>query len=391
VVVAAPLVLAVAVGSSSKRYALYEGSEQRARVAVERGSGTQLVVTVQSGTQTEPELSWPSSHYPDAAHRVLHLLADTGAIESFRDIATVGVRVVAPGAHFARHEAVTGAYLDALRRATVHAPLHIPATVEELEELWRLLPRAELVAASDSAFHATLPDVARRYAIPADLAEKHGIERTGYHGLSIASVLRRLPEIAGQLPQRVVVCHLGSGASVTAIQTGESVDTSMGLTPLEGLPMNTRVGDIDPGALLNLLADHSPAELRTILTSESGLMALSGTTGDMKTLLERRADDPAARFAVDAFTYRVRKYIGAYAAALGGIDTLVFTGAIGERSAAIRKEIVGPLRHLGLSIDSRKNAGATGERACAVSSVAASALVTVIPTDELGEIARVVQ
>lgn len=383
--------LAVAVGSSSKRYALYQGTEQRARVEVERGSSTQLVVSTSSGTQTEPEPTWPGSHYPDTAHRVLHLLTDTGAIESFRDIATVGVRVVAPGAHFVRHEAVTDAYLDALRRAAAHAPLHIPATIEELEELRRLLPRAELVAASDSAFHTTLPDVARRYAIPADLAEKHGIERTGYHGLSIASVLRRLPEIAGQLPQRVVVCHLGSGASVTAVQAGESIDTSMGLTPLEGLPMNTRVGDIDPGALLSLLADHSPAELRTILTSESGLAALSGTTGDMKTLLERRANDPAARFAVDAFTYRVRKYIGAYAAALGGIDTLVFTGAIGERSAAIRKEIVSPLRYLGLSIDSRKNAGANGERACAVSSVAASALVAVIPTDELGEIARVVQ
>lgn len=389
---AAPILI-LAVGSSSKKYALLDDDRELVRVLVEQtGPGAELSVRSVHAGKTTSE-TWPVDDYPRATERVLELFQRQGSLASPNSLGAVGMRIVAPGPRFARHQRIDDEFRAHLAQAAARWPLHIQPVLEELAVLARLFPALPIVAASDSAFHATLPEYARRYAIPQALAKRYHLYRTGYHGLSVASVVRTLKHDTGQIPSRTVVCHLGSGVSITALQDGVSVDTSMGATPLEGIPMGRRVGDIDPGAVLTLLDDNSidQAKLQTILTEESGLLALSGTTGDVKTLLaQREHGDAAATSALETFVYRIRKYVGAYAAALGGLDALILTGAIGERSSAIRQEICVPLDFLGVRLDVMKNATLTEEGGI-ISTNASAVKVWAVPTDELGEIARITQ
>jgi acetate kinase len=255
-----------------------------------------------------------------------------------------------------------------------------------------LLPNVPGVAVFDTAFHRTIPDVASTYAIPVDIAQKHGLRRFGFHGTSHRYVSQKLLESMGRSAPgtRLITCHLGNGASVCAIRDGCSIDTSMGMTPLEGLVMGTRCGDIDPGLLMYLMTSERMTvhELDDLLNRHSGLIGLSGRSSDVRELIAAAASDPRAELALAVFAYRVRKYIGAYAAALGGIDAVAFSGGIGERSADMRWRICQGLEFIGIDLDAARNAAARADTSTPIGKPAARAQVWVIPTDEELQIAR---
>ncbi len=319
--------------------------------------------------------------------------AATEAIAHCRPLGVdaVGHRVVHGGARFSEPTRVTPEVLESLRALAPFDPLHNPTEIALLEACQRLLPDVPAVAVFDTAFHQTLPEVAWRYAIPRDLSERLNLRRYGFHGISHRYVSQRLLQCLGRGPEgsNLVTCHLGSGASVCAIKDGQSVDTSMGLTPLEGLVMGTRTGDIDPGLLLFLLRAQSmtPADLDDLLNYQSGLLGLSGRSGDVRTLEQAvRQGDERAEMALAVFAYRVRKYIGAYAAALGGMDALAFTGGIGEHSTAMRARICQGLEFLGVGLDIGRNEAARDETQMSTDS--SPVPVWMIPTDEERQIAR---
>lgn len=261
------------------------------------------------------------------------------------------------------------------------APLHLPSQISIIEELGKRRPGLAQVACFDTAFHRRMPEVARRFALPRSLWDQ-GVRRYGFHGLSYEFVVDKL---GSSLRSRAIIAHLGNGASMVALKDGLPVDTSMGLTPTGGFIMGTRSGDLDPSVLLYLLRQGWTTEkLETVLDRESGLAGVSALTSDMKTLLERRATDANAAQAVEMFCYQVRKFIGAFAAALEGLETLVFTGGIGERAAAVRSQIVDGLEHLGMVLDERQNA----LHAAVISTPESSCVVRVLETDEDLMIAR---
>lgn len=295
-------------------------------------------------------------------------------------IEAVGCRVVHGGAKFLQPTLVDDAVLEEIRALADLAPIHNPLAVEVIEEVGGSLRGVPVVAVFDTSFHQTLPEVASTYAVPAEL----GVRRYGFHGISYSYVSKRLQTLGRS--GRVVVCHLGNGASVCAIRDGKSVDTSMGLTPMEGLVMGTRGGDLDPGIILLLLRrGMNEAEVDELLNHRSGLLGLSGRSGDVREL-ERAAGggDARAELALAVFAYRVAKYIGAYAAALGGLDTLAFTAGIGEHSSTMRSRICDSLDFLGIHLDRDLNpAAVSSERRISSGPVD----VWVIPTNEELEIA----
>lgn len=308
------------------------------------------------------------------------------------EIDGIALRVVAPGTYFQRHARVDEPYLNELGEAVGPAPLHCGPVLSEALALRKRFPSAALWGISDSAFHATLPPVAREYALPVEDASRWDIHRFGYHGISAQSVLEKLKR-RGPLPGRMIRCHLGGGASVMAIHDGKSMDVSMGFSPLEGLLMGTRIGDIDPAAILHLerKAGMDADAIGKYLNTRCGLLGLSGTSVDMRKLLESEAEgDTGAALAVEAFVYRVRKYIGAYTAALGGIDLLVFTAAIGERSPLIRARICRGLEWMGVHLDPVRNDGSTtGDAELQPSGYSTG--VSVVLTDEAVEMHRLVR
>jgi acetate kinase len=278
-----------------------------------------------------------------------------------------------------------------LAALTELAPLHNAPGVAGIEACRRHFGAGlPMVAVFDTAFHATLPEVAYRYAVPADLAARHGIRRYGFHGISYAYVVARYAELAQRPPATVdmIVLHLGNGASITAIRGGRSIDTSMGFTPLEGLVMGTRSGDLDP-AIVGVLAEREGvglAEVERWLNERSGLLGLSGTSRDMRELLSRAPTDARARLAVDVFCYRARKYVGAYCAVLGRPHALVFTGGIGEHAAPVRAGICEGLAWAGIALDPAANDAASGDTP--IGAPGAPVEAWVIATDEERMVAR---
>lgn len=261
----------------------------------------------------------------------------------------VGHRVVHGGPRLRDHQRITPQLLQTLQQDVHFAPLHIPQSLEIIHQAQQVFSEAVHIACFDTAFHKTLPPVACHLPLPTPYFEQ-GVIRYGFHGLSCESVLFRLQDA---LPSRVIIAHLGNGASVTAVRDGQSIDTSMGMTPTGGVPMGTRSGDLDPGVLLYLMRQESlhADALEELLNRKCGLAAFSNGESDMQALLQRASQgDVAASLAVEAFTTAVRKYIGSYAALMGGVDLLVFTGGIGEHSEAIRHSICAPLGFLGLGV-----------------------------------------
>ena len=262
----------------------------------------------------------------------------------------VGHRVVHGGPNLRRHQIITPQVLDELRSATHFAPLHIPQALSLIAAAQSIFPSAAQYACFDDAFHQTMPETACRFALPQRYFDA-GIRRYGFHGISYESLVHHF---GTTLPQRAIFAHLGNGSSLCALQSGASIDTTMGLTPTGGIPMATRSGDLDPGVILYLLRNQKleADKLENLLNHESGLFALSSGEGDVKALEERaRSNDPKARLALDVFTISVRKAIGAYLALLGGVDLLVFTGGIGEHSEHVRSSATRGLESLGLTAD----------------------------------------
>jgi len=276
-----------------------------------------------------------ANHTAALAH-ALELLAKQGLTKFWR----ATHRVVHGGPEIREHQILTPAVLAKLQAAIPFAPLHLPASLEVIAAVSEKMPGLEQVICLDTAFHRSMPDVARTFALPADVRSK-GVERFGFHGLSLESILAQLHPV----PAKLVVAHLGNGSSITAILNGKSIDTSMGLTPTGGVMMGTRTGDLDPGVML-FLSRHGfakPEELETLVNRKSGLLGISGTSSDVRQLIETRAQ-PASDLALRMFCYQVRKTIASMAAALAGIDLLVFTGGIGENAEALRHEICQPMK-----------------------------------------------
>jgi acetate kinase len=308
-------------------------------------------------------------------------------------IDALGYRVVHGGPRYTTATRITPDVLAGIRALSDLAPLHNPIDAAVIEAGQRALPDTPGVAVFDTAFHHTLPNVASQYAIPHDLAERLHLKRYGAHGISYQYVSGRLLEALGRdaAGTRLIICHLGSGASVCALRDGKSADTSMGLTPLEGLVMGTRSGDIDPGLLLYLQRSQhmTPDQLDDMLNHQSGLLGLSGRSADVRDLeAAAKTGDVLAGLALAVFAYRVRKYIGAYAAALGGMDALAFTGGIGQHSAAVRGRACTGLDFLGLTLDPDRNDAVTGHDPASIGAASARIPVWVIPTDEERQIAR---
>ena len=261
-----------------------------------------------------------------------------------------------------------------------------------IEAITALMPDVPQVAVFDTAFHQTMPAKSFMYALPYKYYEEDGVRRYGFHGTSHRYVSQRVCEFLGVdiSKQKIVTCHIGNGGSITAVDGGRSVDTSMGLTPVEGLMMGTRVGDVDPGALTFLMTKHglSASELQTIINKESGVLGVSGLSNDMREIEAAvKAGDPRATLALDMYEQRIIKYVGAYAAEMGGLDIIVFTGGVGENQTGVRENVCKPLAFMGVEVDKAVNDGVRGEEAV-ISTAASRVKVCVIPTDEELMIAR---
>lgn len=364
--------LAVNAGSSSIKYALYAiaGTEPR---RIEGGRIASIAGATSAGASTEA--------YLEASETILRRLGeDTSRLEG------VGHRVVHSGLGPLDHQRITGPLLERLRTASPLDPDHLPAELALIQFFHQQFPDVPQVACFDTAFHRKLPRLAQLLPIPRRY-DAMGLRRLGFHGLSYAYLMEALARVdRDESRGRVVLAHLGSGASLAAVRDGQPVDTSMAFTPAAGIVMATRPGDLDPGLLTYLLRNQgmNASGLDDLVSHRSGLLGVSGTTGDMEELLRRRSGDPHAAEAVDLFCYQARKWVGAFCAVLGGLDTLVFSGGIGERAPAIRAGICEGLDFLGLRLDAAGNAS----NAPVISSPESRVTVRVIPTDEEQMIAR---
>ena len=374
-------------GSSTLKAALYnagDGIDLLLSISVDLGgaSGAHLRITDAQGKA----LLDSSLDRGDSAAALEIVFRWLDEHDFLSGLAAAGHRLVHGGALFSEPARITPEFLSEIEQLVPLDPDHLPAAIEGIRFFAAKFPDIPQVACFDTAFHKTLPQVARIYALPRRFY-RQGIVRYGFHGLSYEYIMSELRALEGPLANgRVIIAHLGSGASIAAVKNGKSVDTSMGFTPLEGLVMGTRCGDVDPGALLFLLGQNkmSPKELDRALNKESGLLGLSGTSADVRQLINNMAHDPRAAGALDLFCYRVKKYIGAYAAALGGVDVLVFAGGIGEHAPIVREHICEGLDFLGIRLDAARN-----ESGDALISTSDSLVhVRVIKTDEDIMIAR---
>ncbi|OGL37385.1 hypothetical protein A3E49_01670 [Candidatus Saccharibacteria bacterium RIFCSPHIGHO2_12_FULL_49_19] len=351
-----PLTLIANPGSASRKYALYQAEQCLLKIHFEY-LGDKIVYSLeQAGTSVGPEPA-DISHLTFAANKLLPIILANLPISSKEQIKLVAIRVVAPSTYFQKDRVLSKKTIDQLTKLEPRAPLHINATLQEIHALRRVFPKAVLAGMSDSAFHNTMSEVAKYYALPPDKTAKLEIRRFGYHGLSAESIVSSL-KAAKLLPKRLIVCHLGSGVSVTALLSGKSLDTTMGYSPLEGLMMSTRSGNVDITALMALQdkLKLTKNELQDLLNLHSGLLGVSQISSDVRILLQSEKDgSKSAKLALNMYVHRIVSAIGQMTANLGGVDGLVFTGTVGERSAEIRKRIVRPLMFLGLMLDARAN------------------------------------
>ena len=381
-------ILVINAGSSSLKYQLMdpETGYVFAKGLCERiGIDGRLTHKVpQRDLKVEREIPMPT--HSEAIAAVLDVLQDAkvGVVRSVDEIDAVGHRVVHGGVKFAASCVIDEACKQAIRDCTPLGPLHNPANLMGIEACEKIMPNKPQVAVFDTAFHMTMPPKAYRYAIPEEYYEKDHLRRYGFHGTSHRYIAKRVEALTGRKDLKVINCHLGNGSSLCAIQNGKSVDTSMGLAPLCGVPMGTRVGDVDT-TVAQFIADNygkTIDEVLTILNKKSGVFALSGGVSSDFRDLEAGANEgnEKCRLALEKFAYEVKKYIGSYAAALGGLDVLVFTAGIGENDAATRASICEGMEWLGIKLDPEKNKLRGKERV--ISAADSKVQVWVIPTDE---------
>lgn len=386
-------VLVINAGSSSVKYYLYDmpQAEVLARGSVERigEENSELIHFFADKTYTEQT---QVKNVEDAMELMLETLVrdDVGVIKCLSEIGGVGHRVVHGGEEFTGSVVVDEAVITSIEKFADLAPLHNPPNLAGIRAVQRRVPDVPQVACFDTAFHSTIPEVAYMYALPYELYEKYHIRRYGFHGVSHRYVARRAAAIMGKHKYdiNVITCHLGNGCSIAAVKKGRSVDTSMGFTPLEGVPMGTRSGDIDPAILFYLgEKGYDVNELNTMCNKKSGLLGISGASNDVRNLIELAEEGhQRAKLAIDMFCYRIKKYIGAYAAVLGAVDAVVFTGGIGENAVNLRSQICSDMTQIGIELDQavNKEAKATETQISAGDSRIA---VFVVPTNEQAAIA----
>ncbi len=364
-------VLVLNAGSSSLKYALLDADDRP---------------LVEGTVERIGEAGGDTPDHAAAVARVTDALA--GARPDARPDA-IGHRVVHGGAALTAPTVIDDEVVEVITRQVPLAPLHNPANLTGIAAARGRWPDLPQVAVFDTAFHATIPPAAHRYALPAWTLEDHGVRRYGFHGTSHAWVSRRAIAHLGDPPDsRVVTLHLGNGASAAAVRAGRCVDTSMGLSPLEGLVMGTRSGDVDPAVVFHLArqADLSLDEVEALLTRGSGMKGMAGDN-DMRTVHRRAVDgDPDATLAIEVYVHRIRRYVGAFAAVLGGLDALVFTAGVGEHAPDIRARVCADLDHLGVAVDAGRNAEVIGPEGTEAIGTGPTA-VLVVPTDEEAEIA----
>jgi acetate kinase len=395
-------ILVLNAGSSSLKFQLVETDEASAEAGTDRALAKGIVDSIGGigVLKYEPANAKPVRETAEVLdHRAAvdlvlgHLAAsEGGVVGGSSDIGAVGHRVVHGGERFKASSLVTEEVLEGIEECFAIAPLHNPANVQGYRAARALLPDVPHVAVFDTSFHQTMPPEAYLYGLPYSLYTRHGIRRYGFHGTSHRWVSRRLTELLGRPPTdlRLITCHLGNGCSATAIRGGSSIDTSMGFSPLEGLVMGTRSGDVDPAALLYVVAreEIGSVEVNALLNKHSGLLGISGLSNDMRTLLEAEADgNERAHLAIEIFCYRLRKYIAAYTGVLGGVDGLAFAGGIGENAPAIRDRALEGMGALGYSVDAARNEATIGVEG-EISTAGARTRIFVVPTNEELLIAR---
>ena len=384
-------VLVINAGSSSLKYQLLNpaSGELLAKGLCERiGIDGRFTYKPQlPGKETVKEAEIPMPTHNEAIQAVLNALVDekNGVIGSMKEIDAVGHRVVHGGEKFAKSVVITDEVMQAIEECNPLAPLHNPANIIGIKACQELMPGVPMVAVFDTAFHQTMPPVAYTYALPYEYYEKDKVRRYGFHGTSHKYVSQRAADMLGKPIEqlKLITCHLGNGSSVTAVDGGKSVDTSMGFTPLAGLPMGTRAGDLDAGILEFLMNKYGMdiTEMLNILNKKSGVMGVSGVSSDFRDLEEAfEQGNERAGLAVDMFNYGVKKLIGAYAAAMGGVDAIIFTAGVGENSASQRMDIASGLEFMGVKMDEDANKVRGEERV--ISAPDSKVTVLLIPTNE---------
>lgn len=383
-------ILVLNCGSSSIKYALYNMDDKSVMTSggAERVGLDGAFVKVKLPNGEKKQIMHDIPEHTEGVKFIFSLLTDPeiGVIKDLKEIDAVGHRMVHGGEKFNKSVLLTDEVLKAFEACIDLAPLHNPANLKGVKAVSELMPGLPQVGVFDTAFHQTMPAHSYLYAIPYDLYEKYGVRRYGFHGTSHRYVSQRVCEFLGvdYNTKRIITCHIGNGGSVAAVENGKCVDTSMGLTPLEGLMMGTRSGDIDGGAItflekkLGLDADG----MSNLLNKKSGVLGITGISSDMREIDNAiAAGNERAKLALDMYNYRIKKYVGAYAAAMGGCDIIVFTAGVGENQSEMREAVCEKMEYMGVKIDKEKNKGIRGVEAV-ISAPDSKVTVCVIPTDE---------
>lgn len=383
-------ILVLNCGSSSIKYALYNMDDKSVMTSggAERVGLDEAFVKVKMPDGTKKKVMHDIPEHTEGVKFIFSLLTDPeiGVIKSLDEIDAVGHRMVHGGEKFNKSVVLNDEVLKTFEACIDLAPLHNPANLKGVKAVSELMPGLPQVGVFDTAFHQTMPAHSYLYAIPYDLYEKYGVRRYGFHGTSHRYVSQRVCEFLGvdYNTKRIITCHIGNGGSVAAVENGKCVDTSMGLTPLEGLMMGTRSGDIDGGAItflekkLGLDADG----MSNLLNKKSGVLGITGISSDMREIDDAiAAGNERAKLALDMYNYRIKKYVGAYAAAMGGCDIIVFTAGVGENQSEMREAVCENMEYMGVKIDKEKNNGIRGVEAV-ISAPDSKVTVCVIPTDE---------
>ncbi|MBS3938028.1 MAG: acetate kinase [Peptococcaceae bacterium] len=388
-------ILVINCGSSSLKYQVFDMAKEDvlAKGLVEKIGLPGSFLKHRRGEESNHLVEAPIANHEVAITLVIDALTsgEHGVVKDMSEIEAVGHRVVHAGEKYATSVLITPEVMQALRECIALAPLHNPPNIMGIEVCSRFMPAAKHVAVFDTAFHQTMPEYAYRYALPQTYYEKYGIRRYGFHGTSHRYVTERAAVLLGKAADelKLITCHLGNGASVAAISGGKSMDTSMGFTPLEGLIMGTRSGDLDPAIVPFIMEKEqmSPEQVNNFLNKSCGMNALSEVSSDFRVIEDAAAQgDHKSKLALDMYYYRVRKYVGAYAAALGGVDAIVFTAGLGENSPEVRDEVCKHLGFMGVEIDPAKNRVRGKE--VDLSTASAKVRVLLIPTNEELVIAR---
>ena len=383
-------ILVLNCGSSSIKYKLYDMDHQAvlAQGGIEKIGlpGSFLKITLPNGEKKTLEQNIPE--HTQGVEFIFKVLTDSelGALKSLHELDAVGHRMVHGGEKFNQSVVLTQEILDVFTACNDLAPLHNPANLKGVNAVSALLPEVPQVGVFDTAFHQTMPDYAYMYAIPYEMYQKYGIRRYGFHGTSHRYVSQRVCDFLGIKAEnsRIITCHIGNGGSISAVKNGKCMDTTMGLTPLEGLMMGTRSGDIDGGVLTYIMEKEglTPTEMSDLLNKKSGVAGITGVSSDMREVTAAaEGGDKRCQLALNMYFYRIKKYIGAYAAAMGGVDTILFTGGVGENQSNCREAVCEGMEYMGIKLDQTMNLKIRGEEAI-ISTPDSKVTVCVIPTDE---------